>query len=575
MVILIPNDRGIDEFNHSLGEKKLYEKFKDLSNDWYIFHSVKWSSNYADYKYGEKRFLESEADFVVFNPNYGIITLEVKAGGYKMENGRLKQFRRDTGDIVSDKSPMDQADNSKFAFIRILSDKFPDYNDRYKVHSAVWLTSVNIKDINGNFPPNYHIGKNTFLSSNIDNIEEALLECFKFYNVNKVKKSNEIVEKTINLIAPEFKAIPSLSTEINSETYFIDTMTTQQSYLLDYLEEQKVAAIQGGAGTGKTVLAVEKARRLSQNEKVVYLCFNSMLIEFLREKYKNEMPNVEFTSLYKLVAKAFNKKEVDTSEIDKFLLNIDDYQNVWNFDSIIIDEGQDFTNEQIKNLKENQLLLNENMSFYVFFDKHQLVQQRNHFEWLEEIECRLVLSTNCRNPLSIAKTSISPLGINEIRIKKTDFIGDSPILHISNERNSTEEWISNKIYQLTQNGISKERIVILTVKGINRSIFYNESKIGKYSISSFKDKGKILYTSARKFKGLESDIVFLVDISSETFIDEEQKRLFYVGASRAKHRLYIVPTVDVVEEKKMIRAITNNKSVKRIEIMRSLKVTLE
>lgn len=575
MVILIPNDRSFEEFNQSLGEKKLYEKFKELSNDWYIFHSVKWSSSYEDVKFGGKRYKESESDFVIFNPNYGILTLEVKAGGYKMENGRLKQFRRDTGEVVSDKSPMDQADNSKYAFIRILSDQFENYNDRYKVNSAVWLTSVDVKDIHGNLPPNYHLGKNTFLSSNIDNIEEAFLECFKFYNVSKVNKINRIIEQTINLIAPEFKAIPSLSTEINNESYFIDTMTTQQSYLLDYLEEQKVAAIQGGAGTGKTVLAVEKARRLSQNEKVVYLCYNSMLIEHLREKYRYEMPNVEFTSLYKLTAKAFKKLDIEEVDIDKFLSNIDDYKHLWNFDSVIIDEGQDFTNHQIINLKENQMLLNEEASFYVFYDKYQLVQQRHDLEWLDEIECRLILATNCRNPLSVAKTSVSPLGINKIKIKKTNFIGDTPILHISNDIAETESWIANKIYDFTQNGVTKDRIVILTVKGLSNSIFYNKSKISNYSISTKREKGKILYTTARKYKGLESDIIFLVDVSSETFENEEQKRLFYVGASRAKHRLLIVSTIDSHDEKKMIKAMTNNKSSKRIEIMRSLQVNLE
>ena len=66
----------------------------------------------------------------------------------------------------------------------------------------------------------------------------------------------------------------------------------------------------------------------------------------------------------------------------------------------------------------------------------------------------------------------------------------------------------------------------------------------------------------------------LVDVDAETFKDEEQKRLFYVGASRAKHRLAIVSVVDEIKEKAMIKAITNGKSTKRMRIDPALKITL-
>ena len=47
--------------------------------------------------------------------------------------------------------------------------------------------------------------------------------------------------------------------------YYFNRMTMEQTRLIEYLDEQRVAAIQGGAGTGKTMLAIEKARRLSVN----------------------------------------------------------------------------------------------------------------------------------------------------------------------------------------------------------------------------------------------------------------------------------------------------------------------
>ena len=49
-----------------------------------------------------------------------------------------------------------------------------------------------------------------------------------------------------------------------------------------------------------------------------------------------------------------------------------------------------------------------------------------------------------------------------------------------------------------------------------------------------------MFTSARKFKGLESDVIIVVDVDDRSFSDDESRRLFYVGCSRAKHQLEII-----------------------------------
>ena len=378
MVHLIPKNRDIKEFHGSSGEMRLYNEFKKLSDKWYIFHSIKWSRIVYRSDLNRDCFKQSESDFVILNPDYGLLTLE------------------DTNEVVSCKSPMDQADASKFMFRSILTDHFTNFDDRYPVHAMVWLTDVSSKDIQGKFPHDYHIRQNTFLHEDLENVEETLIKCFEFYKVLPQKKDNKIIAKTINLIAPEVNAIPALHTEIEDENYFIDRMTTQQGYLLDYLEEQKIAAIQGGAGTGKTVLAVEKARRLSQNQKVVYLCFNRMLVEYLQKKYNEELPNVDFTNLYSLTAKALKKVKVEKQDILYFLKHLEDYTDIWNYNSIIIDEGQDFSNDEITELKEYLEISDEEGSFYIFYDKNQLVQQRKKFRMVTKYG----LSFNSVNKLS-------------------------------------------------------------------------------------------------------------------------------------------------------------------------------
>ena len=80
-------------------------------------------------------------------------------------------------------------------------------------------------------------------------------------------------------------------------------------------------------------------------------------------------------------------------------------------------------------------------------------------------------------------------------------------------------------------------------------------------------KRKYKFSTCRKFKGLESDAIILIDIDDTTFMNDENKRLFYVGSSRAKLNLdlivngdestiaTIVDQLDLEPKKKPIAAI--------------------
>lgn len=131
-------------------------------------------------------------------------------------------------------------------------------------------------------------------------------------------------------------------------------MTKQQAALLDYLEEQKTAVIHGLAGTGKTVLAVEKAKRLaSQTDPVLFLCFNSLLRTALKDS--NVIPNVTFHNAHSL---AFEIMGHSDSPIDAVLSEFQDYlefvfdADSWRYSNIVIDEGQDLDDRLLNRLYE-------------------------------------------------------------------------------------------------------------------------------------------------------------------------------------------------------------------------------
>ena len=129
-------------------------------------------------------------------------------------------------------------------------------------------------------------------------------------------------------------------------------MLREQVALLNYLDEQNNAIINGLAGTGKTVMAVEKARRHSEkDEKVLFLCYNTFLNEHLREKYP--YPHVSYYTVAGLSQKLCEKvdyKALQEKLTQMFLEGIFPYQHV------IIDEGQDFGKEEIDEVEIIELL---------------------------------------------------------------------------------------------------------------------------------------------------------------------------------------------------------------------------
>lgn len=563
MVVLIPDNRLTVEFNGSIGEAQLYEQFNTLDDNFFVFHSVRWMNKNSKYlNFGE-------TDYVIFDKTRGIICLEVKHGGIKGNNGRIHQVNRRTEEEV-EINPMFQADRSRYFFIEKLKTIFYKHKVKIPIYSAVVFSGIDSKDLRGTLPNEYKINGNTFFHDNMIDLNAMLDNFFRYHNVNQLTLSSKIVKDIIDLISPEFGAFPSLSNAVRQNEFLFNQMTNQQSYLLDYLEEQKTAAIQGGAGTGKTMIAVEKAKRISKDESVIFLCFNNMLVNFLQTRYSKELPNVHFTNLYQLAAKAM-KTQVDEDKIQSFLNNVEDYPEIWNFDSVIIDEGQDFTDSQIKSLREITLLRDGH--FYVFYDKNQLVQQRNMLTWLDYMDCRLVLTINCRNTKRIAETSLAPLDINEVKMRIT-VDGDIPVFHHSLNKEDFLSWIHNRIKLYNGEGIDLNNIVIITTKTIEKSILKGTEKIGKYYIGNIAKEGTVLFTTSRKFKGLEADVIILIDVDAETFNSEEARRVFYVGASRAKSYLEIISSSPIEDEVELYQSLSRGASKRKSVLFSNLKVKI-
>ena len=208
---------------------------------------------------------------------------------------------------------------------------------------------------------------------------------------------------------------------------------------------------------------------------------------------------------------------------------------------IIVDEGQDFGIDSIDEaniLDQIKMIINDveklNGTFYVFYDKLQLIQADHMPSFIEDADCKLTLYRNCRNTENIAVTSLRPFSERKPKLLPGAVKGVPARFYFC----ETDEDISSRVDQiidgLTADGISS--IVILTCKTEESSLLSTKVSSGKY-------RNKYLFTTCRKFKGLEADAVILIDVDGSTF-NPENVQLYYVGTSRAKIRLDVITTMN-------------------------------
>lgn len=565
MAHMVPHEMEAD--NNSFGEKQVFNALKSLSDEYTVFHSVRWnevlrSENNWNPKRENRTVVWGECDFTILHPTKGILVIEVKSGGIECIDNTWTYIRSDNGERHPMKNPLAQADRTKYRFKDIIGELFDDTsgtaNAQYcLVESAVWFPSISRRDVVGELPQEF-LPEIVLYENALDNPQKFIESIYDFYDgYRHTKLSPEAYEKVYDAFAPCYRVLPSLrSKRLEQEAEFV-RLTREQSSLLDYLEEQRVAAIQGAAGTGKTMLAIEKAKRLAESGKVLFLCYNQFLRVYL-QNLKNESPkeyeNIDFYNLPQLACAKIGVPSVEKEDIYQFLDSFDSYD--WDYQHIIIDEGQDFDEEEINKLYDTALLLEG--AFYIFYDKNQFVQGREFPQWLRNAECRLVLNINCRNTYSIAETSGKPINVVP-RVKDRSVKGDMPRFYINKDRTAFIKQLSRLIDQYRNNGYLYNQICVLTVKTESASMLNGVERIGNHTISSVRNNKGVLFTTARKFKGLESDVIIIIDVDENTFADSENRRLFYVGSSRAKHFLDIVYVGEDESLKRLVSAMSDER----------------
>lgn len=532
MAIMIPNRPH--SFTPASLEGVMFTALEKLPDEYYVFHSLKISTVV------ENTFHESETDFVIFNKRLGIICLEAKAGQVHYENG---YWLYGNGEPMHNGGPFNQAASNKWKLMKYFENhRFSSILGKCKFLHAVWFPSISETDVRGMVLPTESDKVLIMTKEALADPQPYLEKIFALELPGK--KETSLTDAEINrilkeILCPQFNVFPSVTFESDLKKIVFHRLLEEQSGILNFLSEQKTAVINGAAGTGKTMIAVEKAQRhASAGEKVLFLCYNVQLKNYLSENYANE--NIDYYTISGLACKLCNTA---TPDYDKLKSKLED---LYVFDSfpyshVVIDEGQDFGMDAVEETGIIEIIKSiitdvkpENASFYIFYDKLQLIQAQKIPQYISDADCKLTLYRNCRNTENIATTSLAPISERKPKLIDGCVKGVPAKLHFCENDESVKGKIDLIIDMLNGQGVKD--IVILTCKTENTSVLSEYINNGIY-------RNKYRFSTCRKFKGLEADAVILIDVSSDTF-ENENSLIYYVGTSRARLWLDIITTMN-------------------------------
>ena len=520
-------------FDEKSQEDLMFSALEKLPDDYYVFHS------YRIYKEINKTLNESEIDFLIYNKHKGLLVIEAKSGQIRCHGG---VWYYQNGTQMKHGGPFEQAIHNKWNIYNYIQSKprVSYLTNKCRINSGVWLISFSKDDvIRQNFPAD--IDKKMIMTkeSLLDPLEdiERIYSLKKYNDVDTNLNDIEHKDMIFKVLCPEFDIVPTKTFEADINKIVFHRLLNEQTMLLNYLTEQRSAIINGAAGTGKTLIAVQKALRHAESgDKVLFLCFNTNLRDDLENKYKND--NIDFLTISKYAC-----RECGTSVADYYKLKdrLEKYFFDGNFpyNHIIVDEGQDFGNSAIEESKVMNLMRmiieskNDSGSFYIFYDKLQLIQAHSLPDFISDADCKLTLYKNCRNTRNIAETSLRPIIERKTELFEGAIKGNPVKMHFCSNLDSEMNTLDSLINKFNAEGYKD--IVILTVKTEETSFLSNKTCNGLY-------RNKYKFTTCRKFKGLEADVVILIDIDRNSF-NVENRLLFYVGTSRARIELSIISSL--------------------------------
>lgn len=532
----------INPNTESAAERQLYAAFRDsLDDDYVVFHSVAWQSPARD---GRTR--DGEADFVIAHPRHGILVIEAKGGIIRHDPQSGLWASVDTGNVVHPiHDPFNQAKTSKYVLRDQLAAMLGGQRAFTIGHAVAFPNVMASASLLGLDRPRDIV----LDASDVADVAGWVRRALDYWRGSASRKDTApgqaAVTELLRLLGKAWELRPALWGEFIQENQRLIQLTEQQFMILDLLNRQRRAAICGCAGSGKTMLAVEKATRLAaQGFRVLLACFNKSLAHDLRNQLKTQS-NLDILHFHELAAgiakqggtlprmadeAAYFREDLPTAMFEALAVVPNRY------DAVIVDEGQDFEESWWTPL---ELLLHDSESgiFYIFYDDNQRIYvEQNAFPMKQE---PYHLTVNCRNTQHIHRqvlrfyqgevqpTALGPIG-RPVEIVRYGAPGQ---VHTA---------VMKLLHRLAiDERVPTDELLVMTPLSPEKSGLQYKTP-GRVTLADRLPvtPGQVFTTTIHNFKGLERSIVVLAE--AERWSRDNLERLLYVACSRARNHLIVL-----------------------------------
>jgi hypothetical protein len=537
------------------------------TEEWIVFHSLNLKQS-GTQPYGE-------VDFVVIIPGAAVLCLEVKGGRVACKDGTWTTTDAAGSIFPLKRSPFSQAQEGMHEVRKALEERLDRCQEFYRVPFgyAVVFTDVEAPPAGIGAEPweivDHHDLK-AGLASHLVKAAKHQRARHRIY-ASPPEPSPALVRKMRDALRPDFDRVVARGTILNDSERRLLRLTEEQFHSLDLLAGNARCLFEGAAGTGKTLLSLEFAKRCAKvGDRVLLICFNKLLGNWFANEVRDTAPEVTAGRFFKClreviisspIAAEFQAAEQQAHDSELFDIVYPLYGQLaldsedGRFDVIVVDEAQDLvrsSNLDVLDVWVKGGLRSGRWAFFGDFhrqaiygggqalDIHELLSARSGFY------ARATLKQNCRNTRRIGEETALLSGFESMpyRMGQVDGLPVDYLEYTDTESQSValHELLSTLV---SDSSISSEDVILLSKHRLEQSVAGRIAESQGFRIQSVEGthtrdnrKPVFLFATAQAFKGMESKIVILCDV--DRIEGDNDRSILYVAMSRARSQLTIL-----------------------------------
>jgi hypothetical protein len=511
----------------SRAEAKLFRTLQEasLGDAWTAYHSLNCSEH--AYKHW------AEIDFLLVGPA-AILVVEVKGGRVQCKDGIWTYTDRFGRTRTSSEGPYRQARTAMYALRELLS-------NRYKLDAVA----------SGRIPFGFGV---VFpdIDWEIDTPEcpeaitaDRLMVATPEYTAKYVKHlvsywkskqagastlANEELREIRSRLRPDIDVYPPLSQSLGATLTELQHLTEEQYERLELIEQNERTIVTGGAGTGKTFLLMQYARRCAaRGLRVSVVVHSPLLAAHLRSGTPD--PAISIASV-----ETFETALRDPADV----LLVDEGQDLMNMDALA--ELSAFVKGGLDEGRWSWFMDENNQSGVAgTFDSDALSYLQTGLRTGRPV--KLPLRRNCRNTKEIVRQVQLWTGA-DIGITEVSGFGTRPQAVAVLPPDAGSE-LARRIKASLDGGAEPGDIGIVAEGDAEPAPFTDlplpiRRLLTPLTVASVAAslKGRIVWGSAARFKGLERPMIFVLALDDTT--PDERQGALYVALTRANYSLCVL-----------------------------------